>query len=93
MPSNLFPLGDSALRVNPIFGQGCTKSIVDILTLDRTLRRCSSPMDSRRALAYYLDLHYARTDAFWRDTRLQDVSICMRPSRGDTEFIALAVRL
>lgn len=65
----------SRLIVSSVFGQGCTKSVIEILTLDNTLRQFSGKSTSKSMVDYYLDLRYARTDAFWEDTRLQDVRV------------------
>jgi hypothetical protein len=43
MPANFVALGDAAMRVNPIFGQGCGKAAVDVTTLDGILRGLRTP--------------------------------------------------
>ncbi|KAM0791043.1 hypothetical protein ACM66B_004339 [Microbotryomycetes sp. NB124-2] len=72
MPVNLVPLGDTILRVNPIFGQGCAKSVVDALTLDRVLRHQDGHAFDGSFVAKFLDLHYKRTDPLWETTRVHD---------------------
>ncbi|KAK4052590.1 hypothetical protein OIO90_004218 [Microbotryomycetes sp. JL221] len=88
MPANLIPLGDTILRVNPIFGQGCSKSVADALTLDRVLRENDvhggRPL-SHSFVARFLDLHYKRTDPLWHSTRAHDYTHdATTPCQGET---------
>lgn len=39
LPANFAALGDAFMRVNPIFGQGCGKCVMDGATLDGALRQ------------------------------------------------------
>ncbi|KAK4046352.1 hypothetical protein OIV83_006133 [Microbotryomycetes sp. JL201] len=72
MPVNLIPLGDTILRVNPIFGQGCAKSVVDALTLDRVLRQQDGRTLTQSWVNKFLDLHAKRLDPLWETTRVHD---------------------
>lgn len=38
MPENFAILGDAVISLNPVFGQGCSKAMIDAMTLDGALR-------------------------------------------------------
>lgn len=41
VPSNFAVLGDAMIKLNPVFGQGCSKAMVDVASLDEALRTLS----------------------------------------------------
>ncbi|EGN96341.1 hypothetical protein SERLA73DRAFT_186050 [Serpula lacrymans var. lacrymans S7.3] len=51
LPSNWVALGDSVMRLNPVFGQGITKAIFGIIALNRVLRTIPTvhPSDSKQS--------------------------------------------
>lgn len=42
LPANFAVLGDAIMRLNPVFGQGCAKAMVDAVSLDGALREVSA---------------------------------------------------
>jgi len=50
VPSNFVTFGDAVMKVNPTFGQGCTKACVGAIVLDSLLRssRYAKPRNSTR---------------------------------------------
>ncbi|KAG8861409.1 hypothetical protein FRB96_002858 [Tulasnella sp. 330] len=45
LPSNWVAVGDAVMKVNPIYGTGCTKAMMDVVTLDSLLHRVPSQQD------------------------------------------------
>ncbi|EGN96342.1 hypothetical protein SERLA73DRAFT_186054 [Serpula lacrymans var. lacrymans S7.3] len=37
LPSNWVAIGDSVMRLNPVFGQGCSKAMLDVVSLNNVL--------------------------------------------------------
>lgn len=42
LPTNWVALGDAVMKLNPVYGQGCSKANVDAITLDGVLRAIPS---------------------------------------------------
>jgi len=75
VPSNFVAIGDSVMRVNPSFGQGCTKAVVGAITLDSLLR--SRGMKNRQDIpnsfsSNFFKLHYNKIADAWEGTKPLD---------------------
>ncbi|KAG8875042.1 hypothetical protein FRB97_005463 [Tulasnella sp. 331] len=86
LPSNWVAVGDSVIKLNPIYGQGCSKAMMDAVSLDASLRGVSSqngiPRDfSRRYFAKAI----ARTQGMWNSNKANDYGWSItEPAKGET---------
>ncbi|KAG8945043.1 hypothetical protein FRC03_001829 [Tulasnella sp. 419] len=88
MPTNFCALGDSVMRVNPLFGQGCAKACLGASTLDAVLRQLSSRQDgpwlSSDFGKVFWDLHTSRIQSIWTSNKAMDYSYASTiPVRGE----------
>jgi len=72
VPSNFVAIGDSVMKVNPSFGQGCTKAVVGAIALDGLLR--SPSMKYRQDIPHtfsskFFKLHYNKIIDAWDGTK------------------------
>ncbi|KIM76599.1 hypothetical protein PILCRDRAFT_12650 [Piloderma croceum F 1598] len=48
LPANFIAIGDSIMKLNPIFGHGCTQAVLGVAALDSTLRKaCCTEVGSK----------------------------------------------
>ncbi|KLO08762.1 hypothetical protein SCHPADRAFT_944175 [Schizopora paradoxa] len=87
MPSNFVAIGDAVMRVNPSFGQGCTKACVGAITLDSVLR--SSNVAHKREIpkgfgAKFFKVHYNKVVDAWDGTKPMDYMFeTTTPAKGE----------
>ncbi|KAK0494800.1 hypothetical protein EDD18DRAFT_284498 [Armillaria luteobubalina] len=70
LPSNWIALGDSVMRVNPIYGQGCTKAFFGALCLNTLLRNLT--VIPRGFSKEYFNMHAAKIVPLWHGTKTGD---------------------
>ncbi|KAG8989675.1 hypothetical protein FRB90_002120 [Tulasnella sp. 427] len=96
LPTNFAAIGDSVMRVNPSFGQGCAKAALGVATLDSALRKVLRPTtceddeeDFERSLpdafgSEFWESHTKRTESIWFSTKAMDYSYASTvPVRGE----------
>ncbi|KAK0501783.1 hypothetical protein EDD18DRAFT_1317898 [Armillaria luteobubalina] len=71
LPSNWIAAGDSVMRVNPIFGQGCAKAIGGAVCLNKLLQTVpvSIPKDFSKK---YFRMHADKIEPVWNTTKTID---------------------
>jgi 2-polyprenyl-6-methoxyphenol hydroxylase-like FAD-dependent oxidoreductase len=81
LPANYVVLGDAWMRMNPVFGQGMAKALVEATTLDGVLRAAAGPAVGRAFFARAA----ARTGGAWTQTKIGDYAhdTCV-PAAGET---------
>ncbi|EGN96339.1 hypothetical protein SERLA73DRAFT_170728 [Serpula lacrymans var. lacrymans S7.3] len=80
LPLNWIALGDSIMRINPVLGQGITKSIYGIITLNNVLRTLSPSSVQEKYTASlpndfsknFFELQEPKIEGLWSTTRLFD---------------------
>ncbi|KAF9047117.1 hypothetical protein BDZ89DRAFT_26674 [Hymenopellis radicata] len=73
LPSNWIALGDSVSRVNPLYGQGCTKALLDVLAMNTILHENSSlPALPDNFSKRFFQAQAARMDPLWQSTKTLD---------------------
>ncbi|KAG9029093.1 hypothetical protein FRB95_005742 [Tulasnella sp. JGI-2019a] len=86
LPDNWVAVGDASLKLNPVYGQGCTKSMMDAITLDSLLRH----LPSKRAIPVgfsggFFRKANARTEGMWNGTKATDYGWpTTKPAEGET---------
>ncbi|PBK82809.1 hypothetical protein ARMGADRAFT_686101 [Armillaria gallica] len=70
LPSNWIALGDSVMRVNPIYGQGCTKAFFGALCLNTLLRTLT--VIPKGFSKKYFDMHKTKIAPLWHATKTGD---------------------
>ncbi|KAK0188450.1 hypothetical protein F5146DRAFT_1225237 [Armillaria mellea] len=72
LPSNWVALGDSVMRVNPIYGQGCSKAILGAIYLDQLLRNATEiPKGFSKK---YFSIHVEKIRPIWEGLKVSDYS-------------------
>jgi flavin-dependent dehydrogenase len=73
VPSNFVAVGDSWMRLNPVWGQGATMAMIQATSLDATLRAVSATSQSKLAIA---PAYFKKIDTLlggvWDDTKAHD---------------------
>ena len=75
---NFFPVGDSFIRTNPLYGRGCTFAAIEAETLVHTFDRTPNPV--ARATLYFSNVHDALRP-YYKDMVSQD-SASIRRARN-----------
>lgn len=87
MPSNFVALGDAVMRVNPSFGQGCTKACVGAITLDSVLRSPSIGRSREVPAGFgakFFKVHYNKVVDAWDGTKPMDYMFeTTTPAKGE----------
>ncbi|KAG8986886.1 hypothetical protein FRB93_005033 [Tulasnella sp. JGI-2019a] len=86
LPDNWVAVGDAFFKLNPVYGQGCTKAVMDAITLDGLLRRLPSnsviPSDFS---GRFFHKAIARTGGMWDNTKATDYGWpTTEPAKGET---------
>ncbi|PBK60674.1 hypothetical protein ARMSODRAFT_897726 [Armillaria solidipes] len=84
LPSNWIAAGDSVMRVNPIFGQGCSKAIYGAICLNKLLQTVpvSIPKDFSKK---YFRMHADKIEPLWSTTKVVDYAFATTvPVSGET---------
>ncbi|KAJ6601586.1 hypothetical protein B0H10DRAFT_1923651 [Mycena sp. CBHHK59/15] len=87
LPSNWIALGDSAMTLNPLFGEGCTKAFRCALVLHKVLRQAlttsGNTLPSDFSTKFFAE-QFDKTDWSWQNTRLMDYGIpTTEPAQGE----------
>ncbi|KAJ3720104.1 hypothetical protein C8R42DRAFT_643378 [Lentinula raphanica] len=85
LPSNFVAIGDSAMSIDPIYGQGCTKALLGAVVLHNALSSVSSHMKLPEDFSKkFFKANFHKTDNFWQLTRILDYEIpCTIPIPGE----------
>ncbi|KAG8871104.1 hypothetical protein FRB97_009008 [Tulasnella sp. 331] len=86
LPKNWVAVGDAVMNLNPVYGQGCTKALMDAVALDSLLRRVPSgrelPSDFSNS---YFKKAAARTGSMWDGNKANDYGWpSTEPVKGET---------
>ncbi|KAJ3824189.1 hypothetical protein EV361DRAFT_952785 [Lentinula raphanica] len=75
IPSNFVAIGDSAMSVDPLYGQGCTKALLGAVVLHNALYSVATHMKLPGDFSkkFFKD-NFHKTDRFWQLTRILDIS-------------------
>lgn len=79
LPHNFAIMGDALLRVNPAFGQGCTKAGQDVTSLDAALRKCGGLAVPDGFAKTLLQIQTPRSRHFFDGTRILGQPCSDRP--------------
>ncbi|KAG8873515.1 hypothetical protein FRB97_006658 [Tulasnella sp. 331] len=87
LPSNWVAIGDASMKLNPIYGQGCTKAMIDAVTLDTVLHAVTSyrehlPSDFSEK---FFKKQAPRIQGLWDGTKNVDYGFSgTKPAKGDS---------
>ncbi|KAG9029738.1 hypothetical protein FRB95_004940 [Tulasnella sp. JGI-2019a] len=87
LPSNWVAVGDAVMRLNPVYGQGCTKAMIDVTSLDNILRTVPSqrkilPKDFSKR---FFNKRAPRVQGLWDGTKDTDYAFpATVVAEGDT---------
>ncbi|KAG8993378.1 hypothetical protein FRB93_001991 [Tulasnella sp. JGI-2019a] len=86
LPNNWIAIGDSLMNLNPVYGQGCTKAMIEAVTLDSLLRRTPSQQDLPSGfVASYFKKATTRIKSMWDGNKAVDYGwTSTEPSKGET---------
>ncbi|KAG8993909.1 hypothetical protein FRB95_014179 [Tulasnella sp. JGI-2019a] len=86
LPNNWIAMGDSLIKLNPIYGQGCTKAMMDAVTLDSLLRHVPSQQDLPPDFSKkFFHKAVARTKGIWDGNKANDYGFSTtEPAKGET---------
>ncbi|KAK0489354.1 hypothetical protein IW261DRAFT_1327060, partial [Armillaria novae-zelandiae] len=83
LPSNWVALGDSVMRVNPVFGQGCSKAFFGAVCLNKLL--VNSTEIARDFSKKYFSIHAEKIKPLWTSLTASDYSYSTTvPLPGET---------
>ena len=69
LPSNFVAVGDSIMRVNPVFAQGCNKALLGVVALDSLLRESKDGNFAGDFSERYFKAHAAKTMPVWNSVK------------------------
>lgn len=72
LPSNWVALGDSVMRVNPVFGQGCSKAFFGAICLNKLL--VNSTEIAQDFSKKYFSIHAEKIKPLWTSLKASDYS-------------------
>ncbi|KAK0197957.1 hypothetical protein F5146DRAFT_1017606 [Armillaria mellea] len=83
LPANWVALGDSVMRVNPIYGQGCSKAIFGAICLDKLLRDLT--VIPKGFSKKYFSIHSEKIKPIWMSLKASDYAFSETvPLPGET---------
>jgi hypothetical protein len=89
LPVNFVALGDASKKLNPVFGQGMAKTMVEATTLDAVLRAST---DSAIGPTYFTKAAH-RTGSVWTSTKIGDyANDTCEPVPGETRALGARQR-
>jgi 2-polyprenyl-6-methoxyphenol hydroxylase-like FAD-dependent oxidoreductase len=89
LPTNFVALGDAWMRLNPVWGQGCTLALMGATTLDGVLRAASGLAVGP---AFFATLH-TRLGGTWADMKARDYAYdACEPVRGEDRSVGAGRR-
>ncbi|KAK0188421.1 hypothetical protein F5146DRAFT_982989 [Armillaria mellea] len=84
LPSNWVAAGDSVMRVNPIFGQGCSKAICGAVCLNKLLQTVPGSIPKEFSKKYFR-MHADKIEPIWSTTKVIDYAFATTmPVPGET---------
>ncbi|KAG8875727.1 hypothetical protein FRB98_007623 [Tulasnella sp. 332] len=94
LPSNWIAIGDAVTKLNPVYGQGTVKAVIDTTTLDSILRTIPSqqglPADLPKT--FYVK-RFPRIEFLWEGTKTTDYGFGQTtPAKGETNADGLFER-
>ncbi|KAJ7829875.1 hypothetical protein B0H14DRAFT_3716327 [Mycena olivaceomarginata] len=95
LPSNFIAVGDSNLQLNPVYGQGFAKAILNAITLNSLLHSLDSGVQTlpQDFSARYFKTNASRTGGLWDATRLHDYgALTCEPMTGESRDTGRLVR-
>ncbi|KAG8872270.1 hypothetical protein FRB98_009710, partial [Tulasnella sp. 332] len=94
LPSNWVAIGDAVTKLNPIYGQGTTKAVIDVVTLDGIFRSVSAEQGLPADLPNRFFVKRApRVMMLWEGTKAPDYSYATtQPAKGETNENGLFAR-
>ncbi|KAG8982695.1 hypothetical protein FRB93_007916 [Tulasnella sp. JGI-2019a] len=94
LPNNWIAAGDSIMKLNPIYGQGCTKAMIDAVTLDSLLHRIPSQQDlPPDFVTSYFKKAAGRTEVMWDGNKATDYGwTSTEPAKGETLAVGAFTR-
>ncbi|KAG8883403.1 hypothetical protein FRB97_006685 [Tulasnella sp. 331] len=86
LPSNWVAVGDATIKLNPIYGQGCTKAMIDAVTLDSLLRLVPAQQDLPLDFSdKFFRKVVPRTRGMWDGNKANDYGFSTtQPAKGET---------
>ncbi|KAG8929360.1 hypothetical protein FRC02_005706 [Tulasnella sp. 418] len=73
LPENFVALGDSLIRTNPVFGQGCAKIATEAILLNRLLWEGRKSRTLPKAFGKrYFSIQHSQTGHIWHSNKLSD---------------------
>ncbi|KAH8832233.1 hypothetical protein DL96DRAFT_1767043 [Flagelloscypha sp. PMI_526] len=92
LPPNFIAIGDSVMRVNPIYGQGCSKATIGAVVLHSLLQKCGTSISSDFSQRFF-NVQHVKTEAIWTGTLVADYGQPTTvPCAGDTLAKGSALR-
>ncbi|KAJ7815187.1 hypothetical protein B0H14DRAFT_3878445 [Mycena olivaceomarginata] len=95
LPSNFIAVGDSNLQLNPVYGQGFAKAMLNAITLNSLLHSLDSGVQTlpQDFSARYFKTNASRTGGLWDATRLHDYgALTCEPMTGESRDTGRLVR-
>ncbi|THH06443.1 hypothetical protein EW145_g4086 [Phellinidium pouzarii] len=87
VPSNFIAIGDAVMRVNPVFGQGCSKATIGALALDGFLKSSSYANLTTIPAGFgreFFKMHKNKIESIWDGTKPTDYMWdTTRPVKGE----------
>ncbi|PBK99981.1 hypothetical protein ARMGADRAFT_1074807 [Armillaria gallica] len=84
LPSNWIAAGDSVMRVNPFFGQGCSKAIYGAICLNKLLQTVAVSIPKGFSKKYFR-MHVDKIEPLWSMTKVVDYAFATTvPVPGET---------
>ncbi|KAG8881073.1 hypothetical protein FRB97_000192 [Tulasnella sp. 331] len=86
LPNNWVAIGDAVMKLNPVYGQGCSKANVDAITLDAVLRAIPSMnFGTANVSSRFFKAEGPRVTGCWDGTKSNDYGYMgTKPADGET---------
>ncbi|KAF5347376.1 hypothetical protein D9758_011287 [Tetrapyrgos nigripes] len=85
LPSNWIALGDSVMRLNPVFGQGCTKALMGAVCLNTMLQKYGATALLSDFAQNFFKLQASKIGPIWEGVKLGDYTYQTTiPIKGET---------
>ncbi|KAG8896759.1 hypothetical protein FRB99_008675, partial [Tulasnella sp. 403] len=84
LPDNFVAIGDSYMKLNPIYGQGASLASIEATTLDGVLRELSATSSPPKISSRYFSKIHPRVSSLWDFTKANDYGFSTtRPGKGE----------
>ncbi|TFL04300.1 hypothetical protein BDV98DRAFT_563898 [Pterulicium gracile] len=95
IPDNFVAVGDAAMRLNPIFGQGCAKATANVMQLDSMLRKTSRAEGIKAGFSgRYFKETQSRLGDMWEGTKAVDYGFLSTTTiKGETRDVGKPFRV